>query len=459
MLKRYWGTILMAAVLAGLGAYVSFVELPTERTRTETEAAAQKILPFEDRDVTTVTVRTGAGEVALTRGEKQAWNIAAPIRTEADSREVDGMLRALTLGRVSRVVEDKAAALAPFGLEKPSVVLTLTAGSRRETLSLGDSGPISSTLYAMRDSDRQVLLTDLTPKDFLNKTVHTFRKKEVLHVEEGAVERVRLTYPSTEIVLYRTDHRKKWKVRFPIEAEADQIEVRGLLLKLHELKALGFVDPGPDRDALATRLRKPDVKITLHTAGADQTVKLFTPAPASGEAYAVTVPDAPIYRISPATIKDLTKDLFTLQDKRLLGLDRDEVAKLAVKTREEEYVLANRNGTWVLEDQPQATLNQELADLLVSRAVNLPAELRVVKQTGPLAPYGLVSPTAEFTALHVDGKTTGRLALGTRAGGLVYAIGQRLRGIYQARADLLSQIPAKRDLLTKAGPTANSPSQ
>ena len=92
--------------------------------------------------------------------------------------------------------------------------------------------------------------------------------------------------------------------------------------------------------------------------------------------------------------------------------------------------------------------------MFVSRIADLPAELRVVKQAAPLTPYGLASPSAEFTATDKDGKQSGRLVLGTRSGGLVYAMGQAFRGIYQARSDLLTQIPAKRDLIVAASPPA-----
>ncbi len=468
-MKGHWLTLLMAVVLAGLGAYVYFVELPAERTQTLTETQAKKILPFEARDITGLTLRSEAGEIVLAPGENRTWKIAAPLQTDADSREVDSLLRALVLGNVSRVVEEQATALAPFGLENPSIVLTVTAGSHQETLSLGDSGPLSSTLYAMRASDRKILLTDLAPKDFLNKTVSTFRKKEVLRFDQTQAERLRLTYPPTEIVLYRTNETgekdKKWKIRFPVEAKADQTTVRTLLMKLEDLKALGFVDPGPEHTSLAKRLSKPQAKITVYTAGVEQTVKLYLPDPASGEAYAVTAPDSPIYRINPTAIKDLTKELFALQDKRLLGMNRDEIARLSVKTREEQYVLVNQsqgqsdgqNKGWAIEDQPNQKLDQQAVDLFVSRVAELPAELRVVKQTGPLAPYGLASPAAEFRATGKDGQVRGRLVLGTRGGGLVYAIGQGLPGIYQARSDILTQIPAKHDLLAKtaqAGGTA-----
>jgi Domain of unknown function (DUF4340) len=454
-MKRYGITIVMAVVLAGLAGYVYWVELPTERAKTETEAIEKKLLPFTEREITGVTVHSESGDIVLI-SKDGTWQMTAPLQTDADTRVVQSLLRSLALGKITRVVEEQATALAPFGLDKPSMVLTLTAGSQHETVSIGESGPISSTLYAMRDSDKKVLLTDLSTKDFLNKTLLSFRKKDVLPLDSTQVERVRLTYPKTEIVLYRTegkDNKKQWSIRYPIEAPADQPEVRALLMKLDDLKALAFIDPGPQREEHIKRLTKPDVKIMLYAGAVEHTVKLYQPDPSSGEAFAVTTPDAPIYRINPLLVKDLTKELFTLQDKRLLGMEGDELAMLEVKTRDDHYTLIRQHNTWVLEDAPHKTLDQEKVALFVSRVADLPAEIRIVKQAGPLAPYGLTSPTAEFMATGKDGKANGRLVLGTRAGGLVYAMGRGLSGVFQVRADLLTQIPSKHDLEKTPGGT------
>ena len=216
-----------------------------------------------------------------------------------------------------------------------------------------------------------------------------------------------------------------------------------------DLKALGIIDPGPERDSIAKTLTTPKVKVTLHTAAGDQSVRLYQSDPQKGEAIAEIGPDAPLYRINPGLIKDLTKDLFNLQDKRLFGLDYTDVAMLSVKTREQEYILINQSGEWALEDQPMEKVTQEVADLLVSRVANLPAEERIMKQSSPLAPYGLLSPAAEFVATAKDGKTTGRLTLGSQSGNLLYATGQRISGLFQVRPDLLTQIPSKSELLGK----------
>jgi hypothetical protein len=439
----------MAFVLAGLGVYLYVIELPQKESQERQDTADKKVLLFDQESLSGLIINTEQNQLVFARTSEKGWMITTPLSTEADQREVQNLIRALATGTVTRAIEDHPANLAPFGLDKPVTIITVAAGTARETFSIGDSGPLTSTLYVLRESDRKVLLTNLAAKDFVNKTLMTFRRKDLLRLSQGDVERIRLTYPTTEIVLYQGQEKpkSKWKLRYPIEAEADQTEVRALLFRLEDLKAMGIVDPGPERDALTHTLTAPKVKVTIHTAEGDQTVKLYQPDQASGEAFAETSSTGPLYRINPTTIRDLTKELFTFQDKRLLGIDFTDIAMLSVKTQTEEYMLINQQNEWVLEDRPTEKLDQQAADLFVSRVANVPAEERVVKQAGPLAPYGLVTPAAEFIAKGRDGKIGGKLSIGSHANGLAYAMGQRVSGIFQIRADLLAQIPLKNDLL------------
>ena len=444
-------TLLLVVTLSGLVGYLYFVEFPRERAKTQKETEDKQLLPFERQAITGLTVRSFGDEVVLAAAENGSWKITSPLQAEADSREVDAILRALAIGKVSRVIEERATPLEPFGLEKPTVVLTVTAGSQKETVAIGDIGPITSTLYVRRDSDKKILLTDLAAKDFLNKRLYTFRRKEVLRFDSAQAERLRLTYPKNEIVLYRSDQmdknkKHKWLLRAPLEAPADATVVRTLLSKLEDMRTLGFVDPGPERDAVVKKLKDPQIRLSLYEGGAEKTVKFYQPDPTSGEAYAVTAPEAPIYRISPGLIKELTKEVFTFRDKRLLGTEVEDIAVLTVKTREEQYALINQTGTWVLESKPEEKLDQQKVELFVSRVAGLPAELFVVKEGGPLPPYGLSNPSAELTATGKDGKVKGRLVLGAKTEGLVYAMGSALGGIYQVRADILSQIPSSGEL-------------
>jgi hypothetical protein len=296
---RYWPTLVMALVLAGLGLYLYAIELPQKESHERQDTADKKVLLFDQDTLSGLTIKTDQQELVFARTSEKGWMITVPLSTEADQREVQSLIRALVTGTVTRSVEDHPTNLTPFGLDSPVTTITVVAGAARETFSIGDSGPLTSTLYVLRESDRKVLLTNLASKDFVNKTLMTFRRKDLLRLSQGDVDRIRLTYPTTEIVLYQGQEKpkSKWKIRYPIEAEADQAEARTLLFRLEDLKALGIVDPGPERDALAKTLTVPKVKVTIHTADGDQTVKLYQPDQTSGEAVAETSATGPLYRV------------------------------------------------------------------------------------------------------------------------------------------------------------------
>jgi len=190
---RYRSTLVMAVILAGLGLYLYIIELPQKESHDRQDAVDKKVLVFEQQALSGLSIKTDRHELIFARTPEKGWVLTAPLNTEADQREVQNLIRALITGTVARVIEDHPASLTTFGLDNPVTTITVKAGAEQETFSIGDSGPLSSTLYVLRESDRKVLLTNLAPKDFVNKTLMTFRRKNLLQVSQGDVERIRLT--------------------------------------------------------------------------------------------------------------------------------------------------------------------------------------------------------------------------------------------------------------------------
>jgi hypothetical protein len=200
---RYWPTLVMVLVLAGLGLYLYAIEFPQKASQERQDITEKKVLVFDQETLSGLTIKTDRHELVFARTPERSWRLTSPLNTDADQREVQNLIRALITGTVTRVVEDHPTNLTPFGLDNPVTTITVAAGAARETFSIGDSGPLTSTLYVFRESDRKVLLTNLAPKDFVNKTLMTFRRKDLLHLSQGDVDRIRLTYATTEIVLYQ----------------------------------------------------------------------------------------------------------------------------------------------------------------------------------------------------------------------------------------------------------------
>ena len=114
---RYWPTILMALLLAGLGLYLYTVELPQHESQERHDSAEKKVLLFDQQALTGLIVKTDQQELVFARTPEKGWMLTAPLHTDADQREVQNLIRALVTGAVARVVENQPANLTPFGLD------------------------------------------------------------------------------------------------------------------------------------------------------------------------------------------------------------------------------------------------------------------------------------------------------------------------------------------------------
>jgi hypothetical protein len=95
-------------------------------------------------------------------------------------------------------------------------------------------------------------------------------------------------------------------------------------------------------------------------------------------------------------------------------------------------------------------LDHEIVNLFVSRIVDLPAEIFHPDASPSSKDNGMASPIATLYGINRNGQETGRLILGKREKGLVFAKGAGLPGLYQVRSTILDQIPSKNQLIQQS---------
>ena len=455
MSKSFRLTIILAIVLAGMGAYVYYVDVPASEQAVEVKQAARRLISFDDRRITQLTLKTPKESIHFDRDERGRWLITKPLVAPADGREVRKILRALTLGNIERVIQEQATELEQYGLEPPHMTVNVTDGQETITLDLGNPGPFSSSLYVRKASDNSVVLTTLNVLTFAKKNLYTFRLKDVLFFNHAQVEHLEIRSPEQDMVLHRVpgvhNMSPNWRFDRPIVGPADKTTVGILLMALEDLKAQAFIDQPEEKQTLLTTLGAPKASALIKTARQTYAVSFFQK---NEETYAKTSDDKPLYRISPNIVKDLTQGIFGMRDKRLLGVASEDLAIVQIKTSTETYGLIHQNDVWLLEEDPATPLNQKAVNLLVSRLADLPAEHRVTTQESQLKKYGLDQPTVTVLATDTRGRERGRLLIGQAKGGLVYAMGAGLPGICQARSTILTQVPSIKELIelpTNAG--------
>lgn len=450
------GVLILLIIAVGLGLYLWLVEQPTEKRHAEADAAAKRLVSFKEEDVQGFTLHSAGGDLEVARESDGQWIVTRPKRLEADRQAVEGFLRALVLAKVSRVVDESGADLQSYGLASPSVTVSVRLASGTQTFRFGDPGPLSSTLYAVREGEAKILLTSLSGADLQAKSLQEFRRKRVLQFDPNKVNRLKVATRTEEVVLYKEGHGEKseWKIKAPVEAAADQPEVRSLLFGLEDLKAQAFVDDPKERQQKKAALGRPLATFTLHEGEADRTVSLYEDSKKQA-AYAETTPQEPLYLVPPVSAKELAKGLFALRNKQLVAAEPEQVKTVVIKTGDQEYTVTHEGKEWLIDGDPRQKADPGRMNVFVSRVVRLQAERSATDKPGDLKAYGLDRPAAELIAADNQGKVLGRIAVGRQQEGLAYAQGSALPGVFQIRPDILNEIPKKAELLA-AGTAAQS---
>jgi hypothetical protein len=444
------GVLVLFLVAAGLGLYLWLVEVPSEQKRVASEAAAKQLLDFKEEDVQAFTLVSSQGEMELLREKDGRWVIRKPKAMEADAAAVDEFLRTLLLAQVARVVDESGTDLVSYGLAAPSLTVSFRLTSGTRTIRLGDSVPLSATLYAMHEGVPKVLLTSLSGRDVLMKNIQEFRRKRVFSFDRNQVTRLKVSTPRETVVLYKEGHGDKatWTIKSPAEAPADQPEVKSLLIGLQDLKAQAFLDDPKDRAATRARLSQPLATFTLREGETDRTLSLFIDPRDKRLAYAESTPQEPLYKVAPAVAQDLAKGLFALRSKQLIAAEPEHVNTLVIKTGGQEFALTRAGAAWLVDGDPSQKADTARVNMFVTRVVRLQAERIVTEKPTDLKQYGLAPPKIELIAADEQGKLAGRIAFGREEQGLAYAVGTAMPGVFQVRPDILKEIPKKDELLT-----------
>ena len=142
-------TLVLLGIFLALLAYVYFGELrqpPASEPTTPTPAPIWEVAVDE---VLGLTVRSGEQETRLIRPVGGEWSLEAPQAEPADEDRVSRVLGNLVDVTPSRTLTETMGPLADYGLEQPSLEVTLRlADERTEVLRIGAPNPQQTAHYA-----------------------------------------------------------------------------------------------------------------------------------------------------------------------------------------------------------------------------------------------------------------------------------------------------------------------
>src|SRR5262245_4676100 len=117
-------TLILVVVLAGLGAYIYFVDSKKPAASADGSPATtkEKVFTIEADKINELRI-TSQGQTSALKKEGTGWKMTEPTPIEADPPEAIGVASALGNIDIVRVIDENATNLEQFGLANPAITV------------------------------------------------------------------------------------------------------------------------------------------------------------------------------------------------------------------------------------------------------------------------------------------------------------------------------------------------
>jgi hypothetical protein len=317
-------TLILVVVLAGLGAYIYFVDSKRPAASADgSSETTEKVFTVEADKINELRITT-QGESSLLRKDDSGWKMIEPAAIEADPPEVIGVATALTNIDIVRVVDDNATNLEQFGLAKPLVEVAFKAdGGAAGTLKLGNKNATQGEIYAVKNDEKRVFLVSAFQESTFNRKPFDLRDKKILKFDRDQADSLVLAKGANSIELARSG--SEWKVVKPVASRSDYSAIEGFLTRLSSSNMSKLVEQNPT-DLKKYGLDKPSMTVTIG-AGSAKTV-LEVGATEGGDTYAKDSSRPMVFTVDTTLQGDLNKDFNEYRKKEMFDFRPFYLARL-----------------------------------------------------------------------------------------------------------------------------------
>ncbi len=263
--------VLLLAVLGGLTWWSNKSQADKAKTPADTSV---KLLSIPDDQFQEIKITKVTDEVLSLKRENGKWRMTAPQPMAADQDAAGSMVSALANLNADKVVEEKAADLKPYGLDRPTLdVQIVRKDGKTDHLLLGDDTLNGTGAYAKLANNAKVVTVGANTKTSLDKRPDDLRDKRLLTFDSDKLSRVELTAKGPAIE-FGKNGQNEWQIVKPRPMRADGSAVDGLVGKLKDAK-MDLSAPEPTKDAAKQFAAATKVAtVTVTDAGGTQTIEV-----------------------------------------------------------------------------------------------------------------------------------------------------------------------------------------
>jgi hypothetical protein len=412
----------------------------------------RSVLKLDDTSVTALDRRMGPDVFELVR-KVGKWQITRPAAHPADAVEVSGLLVQLANLHAKSVAAYPARDLKPFGLDKPTAVITLRSrGKDKKPVEhvLKIAGPskeksaAEGDRYAMVDQSTVVFVLPADLAQQLTGAPLHFRDHDLASL--SGIDRVEIDRGSRKVVFAKTDD--TWKMTKPLDTDSESTELDDFLKSLAKVRAADLVADKPpslkayglDRPEATWRFYTGDKEVLVLLVGSHEKTKKAGKETEGPRCYANLAKSDLVFLLdSGATNRALAE--YRNRTVWSPAPDAAQVDELHYGYRSRPFVLKKVDNDWKIPDMPAAKVKADAVRAALDALAGLKVAGYVADKGGNLELFGLKEPAL---VMEIRSRSdTQKLEIGRQEGGSkrYYA---RVAGKDDNPVFLLAEADAKR---------------
>jgi hypothetical protein len=321
------GLIVAAVLLAVMGGLVWWSNKKLADKSKAPADTSTKLLSIPDDQFQEIRVKKLTDEVIALRRENGKWRMTQPKPLPADQDAAGSMVSMLSSLNADKVIEDKAADLKPYGLDIPTLDITITRkDGKSDELLIGDDTPTGSGSYAKLARDARVFTIASYTKSTLDKRPDDLRDKRLLTFDSDKLTRVELQAKGAAVE-FGKNNQNEWRILKPRPLRADGSQVDTLINKLKDAKMdlTAAADDAAKKFAAAAKV----ATAVVADAGGDQTLEVRKDK--DKNVYAKSTAVEGVYKVPSDLADALDKGLDDFRNKKLFDFGFSDPSKVALQ--------------------------------------------------------------------------------------------------------------------------------
>ena len=297
--------------------------------------------------------------------KNEVWGATEPVKDKADQEQARNYLVSLNNLRVESFVEEKAADLTKYGLDRPSlkVAVSKTGSGETETLSFGlPDAQNADRVYLMKEGSPRVVTVAAGVFDELKLNLDDLRLKKIFDFDENALKLIEIRKNDQPVVSLEKKN-NNWEIIHPPSGFFSAFSIREFVDKLNNQEVHEFTDEGPT-DLNDYGLSRPALTLVLASEGGPAEWRMdFGMGPSGKLVYARKSDEKRVVAFRKDFFDWLGKGYLLFQNKSVLTVARDQIKTVLIARADGRKFKARQEkaGNWLVLE-PSGTAPENLSD-------------------------------------------------------------------------------------------------